>query len=120
MATHIWTIMQGQTGAVRTGTLSDADGAVDLSQFDSVSVIASKTASSTPVIDELVTIDPDQVANKGNFSFTFSEANAAIPVRTIGYLLAFKCMDGATPTYFPLNRRSERTYGRLVVQDPLG
>lgn len=120
MSTLVWTIFKGETNAVRTGTLSDADGAVDLSLFDSVNVIAAKTSTSTPVIDEEVTIAPNQVTNKGEFSFTFSEANAAIAVRTQGYLLSFKCMDGLISHYFPLNRRLEQTFGRLVVHDPLG
>ena len=115
-----WLIYQGQTGAVRTGRLSDANGYVDLSDFDSVRVIAQKTKSSEPVIDELVTIAPNQVTNKGLFSFTFSAPNAAIEVNAQGYLLFFKCLDGTDPTYFPLNRHSERTYGRLIVQRPLG
>ena len=117
MASNVWTITQGETGAVRTGTLSDADGPVDLSRFDSVSVIAARSASATPVINELVTIDPDQVTNKGQFSFTFSALNAAIAPRR--YLLSFKCMDGASPVYFPLNRRLEQSYGSLIVVDPL-
>lgn len=112
-----WTITQGETGAVRTGTLSDADGPKDLSQYDSVSVLAAINSSATPVIDELVTIDPDQVTNTGDFSFTFSAGNAAIEATT--YLLQFKCMDGANPVYFPLDRRGYQTFGRLVVQPAL-
>ena len=119
MATNTWVIMQGQTGAVRTGTLSDASGAVDLSVFDSVHVIASRSTTAAPVIDEAVTIAVNQVTNRGEFSYTFSVDAAAIPVNRTGYLLSFKCMDGATAFYFPLNRRSEQTYGKLVVQEPL-
>jgi hypothetical protein len=112
---HTWVITQGE-GAVRTGTLSDAAGPVDLSQFDSVNVIAAKRIGATPVIDEAVTIDPDQVTNKGKFSFAFS----GVEIEPLTYLLSFKGMNGATPTYFPLNRNRERTYGRLVVQRALG
>lgn len=117
MATNVWTITQGETGAVRTGTLSDADGPVDLSQYDSVNVIVARSATATPVINAAVTIDPDQVTNKGDFSYTFTAPDAAIAPRT--YLLSFKAMDGANPVYYPLNRRSDQTYGKLVVVDPL-
>lgn len=115
----VWTIFQGEAGT-RTGRLSDASGYVDLSQFDSVSVVVAKTAGTTPVIDEFVTIDPDQITNPGLFSFTFDSTVTNIPIRTQGYLLSFRCIDGLNTIYFPLDRRSERTYGKFVVNDPLG
>jgi hypothetical protein len=117
----VWVISRGETGAVRTGTLyeSNASGEavpVDLSQYDSVYVVAKRSETSDAVIDAAVTIDADQVTNKGEFSYTFTADDAAIPVSTAGYLLNFRCMDGTNPTYFPLDRQSARSYGRLIVQ----
>jgi hypothetical protein len=118
MATNImWTIYQGETGAVRTGTLIDENGPVDLSQYTSVSVVVAVNAQTTPVINAAAVINPDQETNKGKLSFTFLEAHAAIAPRT--YLLLFKCVSGGVPTYYPLSRDLRQTYGRLVVQNAL-
>lgn len=114
----VWVIAKGETGAVRTGRLSDGAGYVDLDGFDSVTVIAQRSLTAAPAIEAAVVRDADQTANKGGFSFTFSEAHAAIAKGT--YLLSFKGMNGTNPQYFPLNRRTERMYGRLVVQPPVG
>ena len=115
MATNRWVIDRGETGAIRTGTLSDSAGTVDLSQFDSVNVVAKKTVSSDPIIDSPVTIDPDQVANEGDFSFEFSEVDADHPDGT--YKLAFRCdKAGQGSKWFPLNAMDEQTWGKLIIQ----
>lgn len=116
-----WVIAKGQVGAVRYGRARDADGYVDLSQFDSVHFIAHANLNSNPVINDEVTVigdqsDPDV---KGRFSYTFDMTTANVPVRKYDYC-ALKCMDGSNPTYFPLDRRGDRTYFKLIVQDPVG
>lgn len=116
---NTWVIFRGQTGAVRTGRASDGDGYVDLSVYDSVSVVVKRTLNSVAVINEEVTIAPDQVVNKGSFSFTFDAQSAGIASSRYDYC-SLVCMDGANPTYFPLSRRGDRTYFRLVVNEPVG
>lgn len=130
MAENVWTWMEGQTGKVMRGQLLDDTGAVDLDQFDAVSVqVAGKTGEAL-LLDAECTPDPDQteeviegglsVSGKGWLTYTTDPESAAIPYRGAPYLLSFKAMDGTDPSYFPMNRRRERTYGRLVVQAPLG
>jgi hypothetical protein len=126
-----WVINQGQTGAVRRAQLKDASGAVDLSLFDSVSVTVSRSLSSTPVIlDAPCTPDVNQttevfsngksVSGKGWLSYTFDSTTANIAInKTTGYIGSFKCMDGANPTYFPLQENEERDFFKLFVKDPL-
>jgi hypothetical protein len=118
MSSMEWVIAQGETGVIKTGRLSDATGYVDLSQYDEVYVVAKVSETSDPVIDAPVTVDPDQVANKGKFSYAFTADDAAIAKNAAGYLLNFRAMDGTTPTYYPLSKQLERTYGRLIVQAP--
>lgn len=126
-----WVINQGQVGAVRRSQLKDANGAVDLSLFDSVSVTITPSVSSTPVIiDAPCVIDVNQttevfsngrsVSGKGWLSYTFDVTTANIAInKTAGYIGSFKCLDGANPTYFPLQENEERDYFRLFVKDPL-
>ena len=116
-----WVIAKGQVGAVRYGRASDADGYVDLSQFDSVHFIAHSRLSSNPVINDEVTVIGDQSDPnvKGKFSYTFDVTTANVPARQYNYC-ALKCMDGTVPTYFPLDSNSDRSYFKLTVQDSVG
>jgi hypothetical protein len=124
----IWTMYRGQLGKVLRGQLKANNVAVDLSQFDSVSVQVARTLG-TLVVDKPAVIDVDQsvevlangrsVSGKGWLTFTTEATAAALAKNELGYYLSFKGMDGATPAFFPLNRRAERTYGKLVVQEPL-
>lgn len=126
-----WVINQGQVGAVRRAQLKDANGAVDLDLFDSVSVTISRSVNSTPVIlDAPCTPDADQsvevfsngrsVSGKGWLSYTFDSTTANIAVNKVsGYKGSYKCMDGVTPTYFPLQEDEEREFFKLFVKDPL-
>lgn len=130
MAENVWTWMEGQTGKLMRGQLLDDTGAVDLDQFDGINVQVSPKVGQTLLLDAECTPDADQteevlengisVSGKGWLTYTTDATSAAIPSREASYLLSFKAMDGVDPSYFPMNRRRERTYGRLVVQEPLG
>lgn len=114
-----WVIFRGQTGAVRYGRAKDGDGYVDLSQYDSVSFVAHSSLTSNPVINDAITVIGDQSDPnvKGKFSYTFDNTTANVPSRKYDFC-SIKCMNGTDPTYFPLDRRLERTYFKLIVQEP--
>jgi hypothetical protein len=126
-----WVINQGQVGAVRRAQLKDANGAVNLSLFDSVSMTIARDLNTTPVIlDAACTPDADQsvevfsngksVSGKGWLSYTFNSTTANIAVNKIpGYIGSYKCLIGGNPTYFPLQKNEERDFFRLFVKDPL-
>lgn len=115
----IWTIKRGETGAVRTATLSDASGAVDLTNKTLVMNVR-ETPNGPKWIDAAaVTKAANQTTTgMGQISVTFSEAMAAIPAAT--YLLEFKATEGSVISYFPLDDDEAVTYGWLIVQPSLG
>lgn len=126
MATNTWIWRKGQVGIVRRGMLSDANGRVNLDDFDSVEVTARRSVTSAPVIDRVACVpDANQTQEnasdgKGWFTFTTDIYTANIPVNAVGgYLLEFVCMIGTVPYYFPMNADSTRTYNKLIVQRPL-
>lgn len=136
MSSLVWTMFEGQTGKelraqLREGVPGTTDSvAVNLSLFTSVKVLVKKTATGTLLVNATPTLDADQttevlnaqgvpISGKGFLTFTTEATAAALAVRTSGYLVQFKCMDGLVPHYFPLNRRLEQTFGRLVVHEPL-
>ena len=122
---------EGQTGKVLRGQLRDSNGAVDLDGFASPpKVQVALSPSSVLLVDLAVTPDADQsaevfedgrsISGKGWFEVVTESTFAALPQRSEGYLLFFKGMNGSEPVYFPLSRNHARTFGRLIVQDPLG
>ena len=131
MSNLVWTMMEGQTGKVLRGQLRDLNGAVDLDGFASPpKVQVALSPASLLLVDLPVTPDADQeaevyeggrsVSGKGWFEVVTEETFADLPQRSEGYLLSFKGMNGSEAVYFPLNRNHAQTYGRLIVQDPLG
>lgn len=127
----IWVMAEGQEGKVLRGQLRDADGAVDLDGFDAApkaQVALSK--GSALLVDLAVTPDADQttevfegsnsVAGKGWFELVTETTMAELATRSAGYLLSFKALNAGDPVYFPLSRFEKRTYGKLIVQEPLG
>ena len=130
MSQLVWVMTEGQTGKVLRGQLRDASGAVDLDAFDSVKFQVARTESSGLLVNHNITPDADQttetfsggesVSGKGWFSFTTEATAAALPKRTGGYLVNFKALSGSNQYYFPQSRDARNTFGKLVVQDPLG
>lgn len=123
--TNTWIWKTGQVGIARRGRLSDADGPVDLSSFDSVTVTFSRNAKSTPIISRAPCV-PDVNQNeenaldgKGWFTFTTDAESGNIPVSSVGYVLEFECLQGDVPYYFPMNVDGEKTYGKLIIQRAL-
>lgn len=120
-----WVIYRGQVGLVLRGQLEDADGPVDLSQFDSVSVTFAHNTVDTPVvIDAACVIDVNQSTEvgetgKGWLSYTTNSTSGNLAVNNTGYVGSFKCMDGSTPHYFPKQKDGSRTYFRFIVHEAL-
>lgn len=126
MADLTWTWYRGQQGITRRGMLSDGNGRVNLDQFSSLKVlIANRAADETALVAEAVTPDADQddesteTAGKGWFTYTVSAAAAAIPARKKAYKVSVLGMASGAPIYYPLNINLERTFGSLIVHDPL-
>lgn len=115
----IWTIKRGETGAVRTATLSDASGAIDLTN-KTVVMNVRETPNGPKWIDAAtVTKAANQsTTGKGQISVTFSEAMADIPPAR--YLIEFKATEGSVISYFPLDADEDVSYGWLIVQPSLG
>lgn len=119
-----WVWMQGQQGATRRAKLSDASGAVDLGQFDTVKVNISLQPRTALLVDVACVADADQsdvssdTDGKGWLTFTLDATASGLQPGT--YYLSFKCMASSVPTYFPLSVDRERTYGKVIVRDPLG
>lgn len=125
MSTDTWIWKIGQVGVERRARLSDADGRIDLSTFDSVTVTFSRTAKSAPIIDRAACVpdvnqsEENELDGKGWLTFTTDEASGNIPVSSIGYVLEFECLQGDVPFYFPMNADGAKTYGKLIVQRAL-
>lgn len=116
----IWTIKRGSAGSVRTGTLSDANGPIDLTN-KTVTMSVRLTPTSAALIDDAaVTKAANQsTTGKGQISHTFTADEANIGVNLKGYLLEFKLTEGLVIDYIPLDRDDEKTYGRLIIQRSL-
>jgi len=113
---YYWTYKKGSVGKVLSGTLKDADGPFEIT--GSLVVTISKPDASSPTIDEAVCDpDPDQVTNKGKFTFTVDSAAAAIAPGT--YNIEFKHTDGGVISFWPDDVNSNKTYGKLVVTKSL-
>lgn len=108
---------QGQTGAVLSATLSDADGAVDLSTFAWVKMTVQAPPAAAVIDAVACTIDPDQTTNPGVITFAFTGSYAELQPAT--YSLEFTGQDGAGKIHvFPVSATTP--YGTLVVLAPLG
>lgn len=121
MPSNVWVMNVGELDKELRGQLKDADGAVALNAFVSVNVRVMRTRSGTALVDSACVPDANQATEvgetgKGWLTFTTEATAAALAVRSAGYFANFKAMDGATPRYFPLNKRLEQTYFKFVVQ----
>lgn len=121
MSTTVWVMNFGELSKELRGQLRDASGAVDLDDFASVNVRVMRTRGGTALVDVACVPDADQTVEtgdtgKGWLTFTTEATAALLAVNSTGYFANFKAMDGATPRYFPLNRRLEQTYLKFVVQ----
>lgn len=121
-----WVWFEGDEGVTYRGRLSDASGAIDLDQFDSINVQVASNQTSALLLDAAVTPDADQTdivsetEGKGWFSYVTDSDAAAIPARTAAYLMSFVGVDGTALHHFPKRIDGKRTFGKLVVHDPLG
>jgi hypothetical protein len=119
-----WVWTEGQIGIERRGMVSDADGRVDLDNFDSVHLLVSRTTSSTPVID-MATVDRDpnqsdessETSGKGWFTYT-TDADAAA-ITPGAYLLNIVGLLSGTRIYFPQNINDNQAYARLIIKKSL-
>ena len=73
-----WTIRQGDVGAVRTGTLYDADGPFEITGTLTLTARRRLTGEAAVIVDDACTPDPDQNANPGKFTYTFDATTANI------------------------------------------
>lgn len=121
-----WVWFEGEEGITYRGRLSDATGRIDLDQFDSINVQVASSQTSALLLDAAVTPDADQTdivnetEGKGWFSYVTDSDAAAIPARSSAYLLSFIGDDGGVLHHFPKRIDGKRTFGKLVVHDPLG
>lgn len=117
-----WVVKQGAAGCVRTGTLSDASGAIDLTN-KTVTMTVRKKVGSTPLLDDhAITKAANQsTTGKGQISCTFTTDDLDdLPLsKGEGHLLEFKLTEGSTIDFVPLDEDGNQTYGRLVVQASL-
>jgi hypothetical protein len=109
---YYWTFKQGSIGKVLEGTLKDANGNFEIT--GTVTVTAKKQGSTIAVIDdEPCTPNADQVANKGDFTFTLDADTAAVDPGT--YNLEFKHTSGGNVSIWPDDPNANKQYGKLVV-----
>lgn len=117
MANEItWVVKKGATGTVRTGTLTNSSGAIDLTN-KTVTMNVRATEDGPKLIDNAsVTKTTPQTAGGISYSFTADNLTAL----SVGeYLLEFKLVEGATVDFVPTDDDADLTYGRLVVQKSL-
>ena len=122
-----WVWRFGQVGKVMRGRLDDANGRVNLDQFDSVQVQVGLTSTSALLLDAEAVPDDQTTDNgaagttgRGWFSYTTDTDAAAIPAKDSTYLLSFVGVDGTVPQYFPESVSGQRQFANLKVNDPLG
>jgi hypothetical protein len=115
-----WVVKKEATNTVRTGTLSDADGPIDLTN-KTVTLNVRRTPTSTPIIDNAaVTKAANQsTTGKGQISYTFTALDLDHEALTDGYLLEFKMVEGSRVDFVPTDEDGNRTYGRLIIQKSL-
>jgi hypothetical protein len=102
---------RGASGAVITPTLSDANGAFDLTGFASVVMTASK--GDVTVLDAVeMDIDPDQEANTGVVSYAFTAETADIVPDTYNLEFVGTDADGGVHVW-PTDRT--KPFGKLIV-----
>jgi hypothetical protein len=128
-----WVWKTNEAGQTRRGRLLDASGPVDLSQFDSVSVVIKRKSTDTVrLVNETVVIDANQNDNTGTtaaalaatngcgwFTYTISSTAAGLTVQTPAYIVEFPCVDGLITHNFPKDKNGNQTYGQVYVQRPL-
>jgi len=113
----VFEMKTGQTAAVLDVVLSDADGPVDLSDFDWVKLTVRRPPGAAVIDAEEMTADADQSANPGRATFAFTDSFADITPGT--YDIEIKAQDGSGKIhYFPVSETEP--YGKLVVLDVLG
>lgn len=111
---YYWTYKRGSVGKALTGNLRDGNGAFEIT--GSLTVTAKK--GTTTAIDGAACVpDPDQDANKGDFSFVLDGATANIPAGT--YNIEFTHSDGGDVSKWPDDANSAKQYGKLVVVESL-
>lgn len=113
---YYWTYKKGSVGKILYGSLRDANGLFEIT--GTLTVRASLPGSTTRVIDDSAcTPDPDQTANKGQFTWTVDAGAAAIESGT--YDLEFKHVDGGVTSFFPDDVNLNKVYGKLIVTETL-
>lgn len=98
-----WTMKKDDLLPVLILTLEDVNGAVDLSGASSakLKMILRNSLGSTPKINAAITIDPDQVANKGKVTYTWQGGDTD----TVGnYYAEVEVLYGTDPLTFPNNK----------------
>ena len=113
MSEHLeFTLKRGATGAVMEVTLTDENGAFDLTGFASVTLTAKKGTDS-PVINAVACTVVTPASGLISFAFTSSASIAAGE-----YDMEFKAIDGSGKIYiFPSD--PDAPYGRLIVKEAL-
>lgn len=113
----VFEMKTGQTAAVLTVVLSDADGPVDLTGWAWVKLTVRRKPGTAVIAASAMTADADQVANPGKAIFAFTGANATLTPGV--YDIEIKGQDaGGLVHYFPVSETEP--YGKLVVLDVLG
>jgi hypothetical protein len=111
-----FTLKQGEVGKVIRFTLSDADGAVDLTNYTVTMTL--KKGSAAAVVDEAsVTKETQSGATLGKCHHTFDATTADL---TPGiYKGELKLTSGSNVLYWPVDEKEKRTYFTVEVQKPL-
>lgn len=116
VANYFWTYKRGSVGKVLEGQLRDANGPFEIT--GTLKLTAKKPRSQTPALNAVTcTPDPDQVTNKGNFTFTVDSTAANLPAGN--YCIEFTHTDGGIVSVWPDDVNPNKTYGTLVVTEPL-
>jgi hypothetical protein len=97
-----WTMKKNDLLPELEVTCEDADGGVDLSGATSAKLLMSQKdifrAGGAPKIDAAVTIDPDQVTNKGKVKYTWISGDTDTADT---FYAEIEVMYGAKPLTFP-------------------
>ena len=111
----VFEMKTGQTAAVLDLVLSDAQGPVDLSDFEWVKLTVRRPPGAAVIDAEAMTADADQSANPGKATFAFTTDADITPGV---YNIEIKAQDGSGKVhYFPVSETEP--YGKLVVLDVL-
>jgi hypothetical protein len=109
-----YVLKRGEVGSVMTVTLSDADGAVNLTGGTVVLTVRKGTA--TPVIDEVACVMVTPAS--GIISYEFDADTANIAKGEYNGEFKYTSAAGAV-SFFPKSKDDKRTYFNFLVQNPL-